>query len=106
MKGKKGDAESRKRSIECFDKAFELNPAFKPGRFKPADAQKATAGTKAEGATTPEAGQPATPAAPEPAAEPAAPASTDQTSGKDTSSQQTPPIKATDRVKNIGNAGN
>jgi tetratricopeptide (TPR) repeat protein len=32
--GRSGDAESRKKSIECFDKAYELNPAFTPAREK------------------------------------------------------------------------
>lgn len=32
--GRSGDAESRKMSIECFDKAYELNPGFRPTRYK------------------------------------------------------------------------
>lgn len=40
-KGRKGDAESRRKSVECFDKAYELNPGFTPSRFKPAEAGEA-----------------------------------------------------------------
>lgn len=32
--GRSGDAESRKKSIECFDKCYELNPGFRPTRYK------------------------------------------------------------------------
>ncbi len=94
MKGRKGDAESRKRSRECFDKAYELNPAFTPGRFKPADAQKAVEGITTQGSTKPEAVQPSTPAPSEPSAEPVAPQSGGKASGEDNPSQQTPPIKS------------
>ncbi len=41
MKGRKGDAESRRKSIECFDKAYELNPNFTPSRYRPPDAAAA-----------------------------------------------------------------
>lgn len=34
MKGRTGDSESRKRSIESFEKAYELDPNFTPSRFK------------------------------------------------------------------------
>jgi tetratricopeptide (TPR) repeat protein len=37
MKGRKGDNESRKKSIESFEKAYELDPTFTPSRYKPAD---------------------------------------------------------------------
>jgi Tfp pilus assembly protein PilF len=37
LKGRGGDGESRKRSIESFEKAYELNPQFSPSRFKPAE---------------------------------------------------------------------
>ena len=37
MKGKKGDAESRKKSIESFDKVYELDPGFTPSKFKPVE---------------------------------------------------------------------
>lgn len=32
--GRSGDAESRKKSMECFDKAYELNPGFTPTRYR------------------------------------------------------------------------
>jgi tetratricopeptide (TPR) repeat protein len=37
MKGRSGDSDSRKKSIENFDKAYELNPNFSPNRFKPSE---------------------------------------------------------------------
>ncbi len=37
LKGKTGDGESRKKSIESFEKAYELNPNFTPSKFKPAE---------------------------------------------------------------------
>ncbi len=71
MKGKKGDAESRKKSIECFDKAYELNPRFTPSRFKPAEAEKMLPETKSEESVSPESQQTTTSTAqPEPAPAP------------------------------------
>jgi tetratricopeptide (TPR) repeat protein len=98
MKGKKGDAESRKKSVESFDKAYELNPSFTPSRFKPADAGEAKQGPKStETGQVPAPAAPAQPAEPTPEKEP-----DQQTSGKDEPSQPTPPFKATDKVKNLG----
>ena len=97
-KGRKGDAESRKKSIECFDKAYELNPGFTPSRFKPAEAGEAKPepkSTETEQAPTP--ATPSQPAGPAPEQQP-----DQQTSGIDVPSQPTPPFKATDKVKNIG----
>jgi tetratricopeptide (TPR) repeat protein len=37
MKGRKQDGESRKMSMENFEKAYELDPNFTPTRFKPAE---------------------------------------------------------------------
>jgi tetratricopeptide (TPR) repeat protein len=38
MKGRTtGDNESRKKSIESFEKAYELDPDFTPSRYKPSD---------------------------------------------------------------------
>jgi len=40
MKGKiSNDGESRKKSMENFDKAYELNPNFTPTRFKPEETE-------------------------------------------------------------------
>jgi tetratricopeptide (TPR) repeat protein len=86
MKGRKGDAESRKKSIECFDKAYELNPGFSPGRFKPAEAGEITQKPKPS-----EGPQPSAPAPPSaPAAGPASPQQTDRQT-PDNPSQPTPP---------------
>lgn len=62
MKGRKGDAESRKKSVESFDKAYELNPGFTPSRFKPAEDGE----TKPEQKST-ETEQPPAAAVPSPA---------------------------------------
>ncbi len=93
MKGKKGDAESRKKSIEAFDKAYELNPGFTPSRFKPAETPELP--RKAKPKETPE-----TPAVPSGPAEPV-PQSEEQTSGVDQPSQPTPPAKTTDKLMDI-----
>lgn len=93
MKGRKGDAESRKRSVECFDKAYELNPGFTPSRFKPAEAGEAKQGPKST-----ETEQAPAPAAP---SRPAKPAPDQQPDQKDGPSQPVP--KATDKVEDSGN---
>jgi len=99
MKGRKGDAESRKKSVECFDKAYELNPSFTPSRFKPTEAGEAKQKPKST-----ETEQAPAPAAPSQPAKPASEQQPDQqTSGMDVPSQPTPPLKATDKVENSGN---
>ena len=61
MKGKiNNDSESRKRSAENFDKAYELNPNFTPSRFKPEEAAVAKPKPKEEKKAEP---QPQTPEA-------------------------------------------
>ena len=98
MKGRKGDAENRKKSVESFDKAYELNPGFTPSRFKPAEEVE----TKEEPQPT-ETGQSPAPTTPTQPAEPAPEQQPDkQTSGNDSPSQPAPPLKATDKVKNLG----
>jgi tetratricopeptide (TPR) repeat protein len=93
MKGRKGDAESRKKSVECFEKAYELNPGFTPSRFKPAEAGEVK--QKPKSTETEQAPAPAAPA------QPAGPATKQQRDQKDDPSQPTP--KATDKVDNSGN---
>ncbi len=81
LKGKAGDSESRKRSKESFDKAYELNPGFTPSRLMepaaaegkeapappPASAQETEPGEEGsktnvfQGTAQPEAQPPATP---------------------------------------------
>jgi tetratricopeptide (TPR) repeat protein len=41
LKGRSGEEESRKKSREYFDKAYEIEPNFSPFRFKSADAAQA-----------------------------------------------------------------
>jgi tetratricopeptide (TPR) repeat protein len=98
LKGKKGDAESRKKSVESFEKTYELNPGFTPSRLKPAEAGEAKQEPKStETGQAPALTAPAQPAEPAPEQQP-----DQQTSGKDNPSQPTPPFKATDKVKNLG----
>jgi len=37
LKGKSGDEDARQRSVEFFDRAYEINPNFSPNKFKPAE---------------------------------------------------------------------
>jgi len=37
LKSKAGDEDSRQKSIEFFDRAYEINPNFSPNKFKPAE---------------------------------------------------------------------
>lgn len=37
LKSKSGDEDSRQKSIEYFDRAYEINPNFSPSKFKPAE---------------------------------------------------------------------
>ncbi len=37
MKGKNDDGDSRKKSLENFGKAYEIDPNFSPTRFKPSE---------------------------------------------------------------------
>jgi tetratricopeptide (TPR) repeat protein len=96
MKGRTGDGESRKKSLECFDKAYELNPNFTPSRYKPTDAAEATSKQK-----KPESQEAVSQQVPSQPGQPAI--QQQQTSEPDIPSQPASPIKATDRVQNIGN---
>src|SRR5574337_1316854 len=96
MKGKSGDAESRKKSIENFDRAYELDPRFTPNKYKPAEnpvanEPAASAPSKPapeqQPAKAPEASSPQQAAASEPSEAP----------------QAAPTPKMTDRVRNISN---
>lgn len=57
LKGRSGDTESRKLSIESFEKAYELDPGFTPTKFKPAEAA-IPAEKGLGGKTEPEANKP------------------------------------------------
>ena len=37
LKGRAGDEDARQRSVEFFDRAYEINPNFSPNKFKPAE---------------------------------------------------------------------
>ena len=37
LKSKSGDEDSRQKSIEYFDRAYEINPNFSPNKFKPTE---------------------------------------------------------------------
>lgn len=52
MKGKDGDEESRKKAMENFEKAYEINPNYTPSGFKPEEAGASKPGTEARPAET------------------------------------------------------
>jgi tetratricopeptide (TPR) repeat protein len=54
MKGRTQDGESRKKSMENFEKAYELDPNFTPTRFKPAEPVPAEVPAKQDTAAAPE----------------------------------------------------
>jgi tetratricopeptide (TPR) repeat protein len=105
MKGRKGNGESRKKAMENFEQAYEIDPNFTPTKYKPAEPlpprseqknieTRQTPTSDASPQQAPEAPQPGQPAAPapqQPTSEPGAPA------------QPAPPLKATDKIRNIGN---
>jgi tetratricopeptide (TPR) repeat protein len=82
LKGRAGDEDSRQRSVEFFDRAYEINPNFSPNKFKPTEPLPGPA-TQQGGDATPAAAAPAstlavppvqqTPAAPAAPAAPVAP---------------------------------
>jgi tetratricopeptide (TPR) repeat protein len=86
MKGRKGDGENRKNAMENFNRAYELDPNFTPAKLRPSeplplkrqqkntDVQTSSSETSAQ--QTPESGTP---------------------------QQPSPPLKTTDKVRNIGN---
>ena len=66
MKGKtSNDNGSRKKAVENFDKAYELNPNFTPTRFKPEETEAVKPKSKKEKKEQPQTeSQPATPETP------------------------------------------
>lgn len=62
--GRSGDSESRKKSIECFDKAYELNPNFTPSRYATAETMPAKAPQRESEMQQPAAVTPASPQPP------------------------------------------
>jgi len=82
LKSKSGDEDSRQKSVEFFDRAYEINPNFSPNKFKPTEAMPGTMDQQG-GDVTPASIAPANtlavppvnqaPATPEAPAAPAAP---------------------------------
>ena len=58
LKSKSGDEDSRQKSIEYFDRAYEINPNFSPNKFKPAEPMPGAA-TQQGGDMTPASVAPA-----------------------------------------------
>jgi tetratricopeptide (TPR) repeat protein len=58
MKSKSGDEDARQRSIEFFERAYEINPNFSPNKFKPTEPLPGPAARKG-GDATPAAAAPA-----------------------------------------------
>lgn len=73
LKSKSGDEDARQRSIEYFDRAYEINPNFSPTKFKPTESMPGPGGAPA-GKSTPAAAAPASTLAVPPPAAPADPA--------------------------------
>lgn len=57
LKGKSGDEESRKKSREYFERAYEANPNFSPNKFKPTEPPAALQ-TQGQSEATPAAAAP------------------------------------------------
>jgi tetratricopeptide (TPR) repeat protein len=78
LKGRAGDEDARQKSVEYFDRAYEINPNFSPNKFKPTEPLPGPAAAQQGGAMTPAAVAPANTLAIPPVqtapAEPAAPA--------------------------------
>ena len=72
LKSRTGDEDARQRSVEFFDRAYEINPNFSPNKFKPTEPLPGPAAQQG-GDATPAAAAPAGALASPPAA-PAAPA--------------------------------
>ena len=77
LKGRSGDADSRKKSLEYFDKVYEIDPNFSPTRYKPGEVEviETKKPSKQEAATPPAPAQPGKPAQPEQPAQPSQPSS-------------------------------
>ena len=67
LKSKSGDEDARQRSVEFFDRAYEINPNFSPNKFKPTEPMPGAA-AQAGGNVTPASAAPASKLAPAPAA--------------------------------------
>ncbi len=76
LKGRSGDTDSRKRSLEYFDKVYEIDPNFSPTRYKPGETEvmEIKKPSKQEAGTPSAAVPPAQPAQPEQPGQPAQPA--------------------------------
>jgi len=74
LKSRSGDEDSRQKSVEYFDRAYEINPNFSPNKFKPAEPMPGSAAQQG-GDVTPASVAPAnTLAVPPVQTAPAAPA--------------------------------
>ncbi len=69
MKGRTQDGESRKKSLEYFNNAYEIDPNFTPSRYKvaPPEQEPQAASAPASSGEAAPAAPPAEPAAPAPA---------------------------------------
>jgi len=99
MKGRKGDGENRKKAMENFDQAYELDPNFTPTGLWPAKPLP----PKPEQKNTENLQIPAPEASPQQTPETPAVPTPQQQSEVGAPSQAAPPFKATDKVRNVGN---
>lgn len=58
LKGRAGDEDARQRSVEFFERAYEINPNFSPNKFKPTESMPGAA-PQQDGDVTPAAAAPA-----------------------------------------------
>ena len=72
LKSRSGNEDARQRSVEFFDRAYEINPNFSPNKFKPT-APMPGPDSQQGGAVTPATAAPASTLAIPPAAPPNAP---------------------------------
>ncbi len=73
LKGRAGDEDARQRSVEFFDRVYEINPNFSPNKFKPTEPMPGAAAQQG-GDVTPAAAAPAGALAIPPVQAPAVPA--------------------------------
>jgi len=104
MKGRKGDAESRKKAIENFEQAYEIDPNFTPTKYKPEEPLPPRTEQKnieTRQTQTPDAAPKQTPDTPQ-SNRSGAPAVQQPMPEQGAPTQPAPPGKATDKTGNIG----
>jgi tetratricopeptide (TPR) repeat protein len=121
MKGRTKDGDSRKKSLEAFERVYELDPGFTPsgpsltetrptGSSEPAETETAPTVTSSPGAQEPSSSSPeptetgpASPGSSEPESESTPQMQPEERKAEsDVPSHPSTPVKATDRVGHLG----